>query len=114
MEILFKSQSEQGSPLSLVKLTFPKLISLLAKKAMIKGTEIMEGTGPSFHNAVGMRACKRNVFQGSTTFPEPEQHGPLQLHLKQCEHLTQNMLPGLLDEACEAMSGSSSIKTEGN
>lgn len=56
---------------------------------MTKRTERMK-KDPALVNTVGMRAWKRNVFQGSTAFPEPEPHGPLQLPLKQCEHLAQN------------------------
>lgn len=90
MEIVFKSQSEKGSPLSLVKITGPKLISLWTKEPWPRVTEKNTGEktwlqyllwewGPSWGP----------FFHGNIALPEPEQHAPRALP-QQCEHLAQS------------------------
>lgn len=58
---------------------------------MTKSTERMKEKGSGFSKHCGNEGLEEKCFSGQyTALAEPEPHGPLQLPLKQYEHLAQN------------------------
>lgn len=91
MEIVFKSQSEKGSPLRLVKITVPKLFSLWAKEPWPRVTG-KKNTGEK--SWLQYLPWERGpgwglFFQGHMALPEPAQHAPW-ASPQQCEHLARS------------------------